>query len=322
MEQALEFVAVPGLHQVLRACLAQGDDRPSIAELLSMLVELQQQQQRCRVDWIQGGGSTLGLSDSRWTNEDSYGVRYQVQSPTFPTVIMGVLADGMGGLEQGEVASQCTVQTLLTAPLPKEASQVQVSKTLDRWQQWLIDQIQDANQKIVRTIRNGGTTLSVVLGVADHLLIAHVGDSRIFLIRNGHICQLSEDHSLVQNLWVTGQISYAEMQDHPDRNVLLKSLGSHRLLKTDIQTLQKFGSELSLSLQYGDILLLCSDGVWDLVPPDELCEIFAPLSRNTDHSVTSLQPQIDQVLQRVIDRGAHDNATIIGLRCLISPLFS
>jgi len=322
MEQALEFVAVPGLHQVLRACLAQGDDRPRIDELLSMLVELQQQQHRCRVDWIQGSGSTLGLSDSRWTNEDSYGVRYQVQSPTFPTVIMGVLADGMGGLEQGEVASQCTVQTLLTAPLPKEASQVQVSKTLDRWQQWLIDQIQDANQKIVRTIRNGGTTLSVVLGVADHLLIAHVGDSRIFLIRNGHICQLSEDHSLVQNLWVTGQISYAEMQDHPDRNVLLKSLGSHRLLKTDIQTLQKFGSELSLSLQYGDILLLCSDGVWDLVPPDELCEIFAPLSRNIDHSVTSLQPQIDQVLQRVIDRGAHDNATIIGLRCLISPLFS
>ena len=323
IEQALEFAAVPGLHQVLRACLAQGDDRPSIAELLSMLVELQQQQQRCRVDWIQGSGSTLGLSDSRWTNEDSYGVRYQVQSPTFPTVIMGILADGMGGLEQGEVASQCAVQTLLTAPLPgEEVSQVQVGKTLDRWQGWLIEQIQDANQKIFRTIRNGGTTLSVVLGVADYLLIAHVGDSRIFLIRNGHICQLSEDHSLVQNLWVTGQISYAEMQDHPDRNVLLKSIGSRRLLKTDIQTLQKFGAELSLPLQYGDILLLCSDGVWDLVPPDELCEIFAPIAHKTDRSVTSLQPQIDQVLQRVIDRGAHDNATIMGLQCFISPLFS
>lgn len=324
IEQVLEFAAVPGLHQVLRACLAQGDDRPSIAELLSMLVELQQQQQRCRVDWIQGSGSTLGLSDSRWTNEDSYGVRYQVQSATFPTVMMGILADGMGGLEQGEVASQCAVQTLLTAPLPREeVSQVQVGKTLDRWQGWLIEQIQDANQKIFRTIRNGGTTLSVVLGVSDYLLIAHVGDSRIFLIRNGYICQLSEDHSLVQNLWVTGQISYAEMQDHPDRNVLLKSIGSRRLLKTDIQTLQKFGAELSLSLQHGDILLLCSDGVWDLVPPDELCEIFAPLSRKTDHSsVTSLQPQIDQVLQRVIDRGAHDNATIIGIQCFISPLFS
>ena len=164
--------------------------------------------------------------------------------------------------------------------------------------------------------------MSVVLGVADYLLIAHVGDSRIFLIRNGHICQLSEDHSLVQNLWVTGQISYAEMQDHPDRNVLLKSIGSRRLLKTDIQTLQKFGAELSLPLQYGDILLLCSDGVWDLVPPDELCEIFAPIAHKTDRSVTSLQPQIDQVLQRVIDRGAHDNATIMGLQCFISPLFS
>ena len=236
---------------------------------------------------------------------------------------MGILADGMGGLEQGEVASQCAVQTLLTAPLPgEEVSQVQVGKTLDRWQGWLIEQIQDANQKIFRTIRNGGTTLSVVLGVADYLLIAHVGDSRIFLIRNGHICQLSEDHSLVQNLWVTGQISYAEMQDHPDRNVLLKSIGSRRLLKTDIQTLQKFGAELSLPLQYGDILLLCSDGVWDLVPPDELCEIFAPIAHKTDRSVTSLQPQIDQVLQRVIDRGAHDNATIMGLQCFISPLFS
>lgn len=323
-EQTLDFATIPGLHQVLRACLAQGDDRPTITELLSMLVDLQQQFQRCRVDWIQGSGSTLGLSDSRWTNEDSYGVRYQVQSPILPTVMLGILADGMGGLEQGEVASQCAVQTLLTAPFPDDVTQMKVEITLDRWQQWLIEKIQAANQQIFRTIRNGGTTLSVVLGVADHLLIAHVGDSRIFLIRNGTICQLSEDHSLVETLWMTGQISYAEKQNHPDRNVILKSLGSSRQLpESDIQTLQQFRSEVSLSLQHGDILLLCSDGVWDLVNPAELWEIFAPLAAETDQpSAISLQTQIDQVLRRVLDRGAHDNATLLGLQCLISPTLS
>lgn len=323
-EKKLIFAAIPGVYQVLRACLVQGDDRPRILELLSMLVDLQHQCQRSCISWVQGSGSTLGLSDSRWTNEDSYGVRYQVQSPTHPTIMLGILADGMGGLEQGEAASQCAVQTLLAAALPGDISQLKVEENLEIWQKWLIGQVQKANQQIFQAVRNGGTTLSAVLGVANHLLIGHVGDSRIFLIRHGIICQLSEDHSLVQTLWLSGQISYAEMQDHPDRNVILKSLGSsQRLPESEVQTLQQFGPDMSLLLQSGDLVLLCSDGVWDLVPPTELCELFAHLTVNpAQDSAPALQAQVNQVLQRVLDRGAHDNATIVALQCLTSPLIS
>jgi len=114
------------------------------------------------------------------------------------------------------------------------------------------------------------------------------------------------------------------MQEHPDRNVILKSLGSsQRLPESEVQTLQQFGPDMSLLLQSGDLVLLCSDGVWDLVPPTELCELFAHLTVNpAQDSAPALQAQVNQVLQRVLDRGAHDNATIVALQCLTSPLIS
>ena len=157
-------------------------------------------------------------------------------------------------------------------------------------------------------MREGGTTLSLVLAIGHNLILAHVGDSRIYLIRKEHLCQLSEDHSLVATLLASGEITYEESLDHPDSNVLTKSLGSKtRLSNGYVQDLSRFGQELSLPLENGDLLLLCSDGVWNLVSAAELVEIL----RKTQ----PLQAAVDEVIKQVLEKGASDNATILALQC-------
>ena len=159
-----------------------------------------------------------------------------------------------------------------------------------------------------KNVKNGGTTLSAVLAIGKELFIAHVGDSRIYMLRGKYICQLSEDHSLVALHLISGEISYEESLSHPDRNVLTKSLGDKQFKESYIQDLSRFDNKLSSTLENGDILLLCSDGVWDLVDPSELADIFT--------SSQSIQTSIDLTIQRVLSKGAHDNATIIAMQCL------
>jgi protein phosphatase len=297
---------IPGIYQILRVCLAPNGDRPPVDQLLSTLVETQKLLSTPTLHWEYQGQSTLGLSENRWKNEDHYGVRQQSSSNPLNSLMIGIIADGMGGMAQGEIASQIAVQTLITTPLLTDIY------SLKSWNDWLIKTIQQANQKIFKAVRNGGTTLSVVLAIGSKLLIAHVGDSRIFLIRNGFICQLSQDHSFVSVLFNTGKITQAEMRDHPDRSVLTKSLGSsHNLPKSDIQNLSFFkADELSIDLEDQDTLLLCSDGIWDLIPETQLCEIFCNCS--------SLTTAVNQVISQVLDQGANDNATLLSLRCTIA----
>ena len=216
-------------------------------------------------------------------------------------MILGVVADGMGGMSQGEVASKLAVQTVLEEPIPGEF------KSLEQRNKWLISLFTKANEKISTNVKDGGTTLSLVLSIAQQLMVAHVGDSRIYLLRQGEIYQLSEDHSLVAMLVASGQITEAESQEHPDRNVLTKSLGSKpRLSDGYVQDLTRTTQELSMTLENGDILLLCSDGIWDLVTKNEFIEMF---NDNQD-----LQLAVDNTIERVLQRGASDNATLLALQ--------
>ena len=139
-------------------------------------------------------------------------------------------------------------------------------------------------------------------------MIGHVGDSRIYLLRQGKIQQLSQDHSLVGLMVNNGEITEEESRNHPDRNVLLRSLGSKNSLSPGyVQNLTVTTKNLVLNLESQDILLLCSDGVWDLVRDEELQAIFSsPLS--------SLQDGVDTVIQKVLDAGASDNATLVALQ--------
>ncbi|MFM6474680.1 MAG: PP2C family protein-serine/threonine phosphatase, partial [Dolichospermum sp.] len=118
------------------------------------------------------------------------GVRQQQLSNT-ETMILGVVADGMGGMSQGELASKIAVKTVLEKPIPNEF------KTVEQRNEWLISLFEKANESVANQVRDGGTTLSVILAISKQLMIAHVGDSRIYLLRKGEIRQISEDHSYV-----------------------------------------------------------------------------------------------------------------------------
>ena len=302
-ELDLEIKPIPRIYQLLKIALSPiPEERFPVAQLLSLLVETRSLFRHKKIQWQVASRSTLGLSTSRLTNEDNYGVRQQ-QLGDAQNLIMGVVADGMGGMAQGEVASQIAVNTLIEEPIPQEF----VGEELQT--NWLTSLVHKANESITNTVKDGGTTVSAVLGVGDRLIVAHVGDSRIYLIRKGEISQLSEDHSLVAMMVASGQITQEESLEHPERNVLTKSLGSKRILSNGyVQDLKRIKSGLSMALEDGDILLLCSDGVWDLVSTDEIAQIFAN---------SSLQSAVDVTIDRVIERGASDNATLLALQCSI-----
>ncbi|WRH67817.1 MAG: protein phosphatase 2C domain-containing protein [Planktothrix sp. GU0601_MAG3] len=291
---------IPLIYQLLKISLSPlPEERFSLSQLLSLLVETRQSLQATKIHWNVASQSTTGLSTSRLQNEDSYGIR-QLQLSNSETLILGVVADGMGGMSQGEVASKLAVQTVLEEPIPNEFN------SIEKKSEWLVSLVQKANESVATNVRDGGTTLSIILAVGRDLAIAHVGDSRIYLLRQGEISQLSEDHSLVAMLVASGQITQEESLDHPDRNVLTKSIGSKRRLSDGyVQQLSRSGQNLSLPLENSDILLLCSDGVWDLVSNEEIAKIF------THHQ--TLQTAVDEVINCVLQRGASDNATLLAL---------
>ncbi len=302
----LKIDPIPRIYQLLKIGLSPiAEERFPLSQLLSLLVETRNLFRVKKIQWQVASHSTVGLSTSRLTNEDNYGVKQQQLSDS-ESLIMGVVADGMGGMAQGEVASQIAVKTLLEEPIPIP----QKFQTAESRANWLLNLFQKANESIANQVKDGGTTLSAVLAICDRLMVAHVGDSRIYHIRRGEISQLSEDHSMVAMMVASGQITEAESLEHPDRNVLTKSLGSKRSLSNGyVQDLQRTKQELSMTMEDGDILLLCSDGVWDLVPTNEIVEIFTDCS--------SLQSAVDATIKQVLDRGASDNATLLALQCTI-----
>ncbi|AFY89350.1 protein phosphatase 2C domain-containing protein [Chroococcidiopsis thermalis] len=299
---SLDIKPIPLLHQIIKTCLSPlPEERFPLSQLLNLLVKSRQSILTPRLHWEAYAQSTVGLS--RLQNEDSYGIRQHYFSNLEP-LILGIVADGMGGMTQGDLASNLAVQTVLDAPIPADLM------NQSQRAEWLISLVEKANECVTERVREGGTTLSIVLATGQDLAIAHVGDSRIYLLRKNRLCQLSEDHSMVSMLIASGQLAYEESHTHPDRNVLTKSLGSKpRLSEGYIQTLSRFGT-VSMPLEDGDILILCSDGVWDLVPPNELAEIFT-----CDRTINSA---VELTIEQVLARGAHDNATILALKLCIN----
>ncbi len=309
-ELSLEFQIkpIPQIYQILKICLAPvAEQRFNLSQLLNVLVETRKSYSTIKTQWQVATASTVGLSPHRLHNEDNYGVK-QEQLSNSQTMILAVVADGMGGMSHGELASKIAVEIAMETPIPPDC------KTPEQHQEWLTSLFHTANEAINDQVKDGGTTLSMVLAIAQQLIIAHVGDSRIYLLRQGEIRQLSEDHSLVAMLVASGQITLEESIDHPDRNVLIKSMGSKsRLSDGYVQDLRRTTPELSLTLEDADIIILCSDGVWDLVPPSDLADIF----NNSHHPNLDLQQAVDKTITQVLQKGASDNATLLALKCTI-----
>ncbi|PNW52799.1 UNVERIFIED_CONTAM: hypothetical protein BEN50_10115 [Euhalothece sp. KZN 001] len=299
--KSLENYPFPQLYQLLKIGLSPiPEDRFSLDQFLNLLVQTRQQLRLKKYQWSVASFSTVGLSTSRLSNEDNYGFR-QYQLSLEKTIMIAVVADGMGGTAKGEIASKVTVETIINEPIPPDLN------SLENWQNWLNQLVEKANGEIMKQTKDGGTTCSVVCINNNQLMIAHVGDSRIWLQRNGYVCQLSEDHSMVAMLLASGQISYEETFDYPERGVLTRSLGSKAHLSPSyVQKLQRFEENYSVSLEDGDIIFLCSDGVWDLVSAAEIAEKI--------EQGIPLQSSVDQVRELILQRGANDNATLLALQ--------
>ncbi|MBV8086696.1 MAG: serine/threonine-protein phosphatase [Chloroflexi bacterium] len=201
----------------------------------------------------------------RANNEDAVG---SVQ-PTDPTArerkgFLFVVADGMGGMNSGEVASATAIQTVLDEYYaPSNASRVEPA--LRQAVQQANLRVHDLAQKHVEH-RGMGTTLSVLALAGATAYVAHVGDSRIYRLREGKLSQLTQDHSEVAEL-VRMRIVTPEMaREHPSRNALTRSIGHQLMLRPD------FAREPVLP---GDTFLLCSDGVWSEIEDLELAELMA-----------------------------------------------
>jgi protein phosphatase len=296
---------IPIIYQILKICLSSlPEERFPLEQLLKILVRTRQNISTPKINWQIASSSTVGLSINRLQNEDNYGIKQQKISDT-ETILLAAIADGMGGMSQGELASQLAIKTVLETPIFFQ------NQTIEQYQEWLENLFIQANETVSNQLKDGGTTLSVILAISQQLIISHVGDSRIYLLRQGQIKQLSQDHSLVAILVASEQITEAESLEHPDRNVLTKSIGTKRRLSDGyVQNLKQTTPELSMQLEHEDIILLCSDGVWDLVPKNELAEIFTPDQ--------NLQKSVNLTINKVLERGASDNATLLALQFLVN----
>lgn len=210
-------------------------------------------------------------------NEDSLAVVecQVVQESLSAGIGVYVVADGMGGYEGGEIASAIAIASV-TEQLLQHFVTPQFSSTTgepdsDQIMTWLSDAVQAANQRIHedRTARGNemGTTLVATIVTGDFAYIANVGDSRAYLLRQEDqaIKQVTVDHSLVQRLVSTGQITEDEAKYHPYRNVVFRSLGER--LNVEIDTFTE-------RLRPGDRLLLCSDGLSNMVPDAEMARLL------------------------------------------------
>lgn len=236
----------------------------------------------------------------RRANEDSFFAR----KPLF------AIADGMGGAQAGEIASGIAV-SVFERGLPDGPGSAE---------QRLASLVQDANEQIhdlsVADAQHAGmgTTLTAAYVGEEDIAIAHVGDSRMYLWRDGALRKLTRDHSLVEELVEEGRLTPEEADEHPQRSIITRALGPEHDVQVDSQTFHA---------QDGDVFLLCSDGLTSMVPEGRIAELLAsgqPLERTVRSLVAAAndaggRDNITVVLFRVADvavGGAGPDATMVG----------
>jgi protein phosphatase len=183
-----------------------------------------------------------------------------------PSFGLFLVADGMGGHALGERASGIAARTLakvvLDNVLPSLLSDPQNSAERPSLQEVMEGAMNAANKAVTTGVpEGGGTTLTCALVIGQQAILSNVGDSRAYIITDTSFDQLTRDHSLVQRLQELGQLSAAEAAVHPQRNVLYRAIGQGDGLEVDVDARR---------LPSGAMLLLCSDGLWGLVPNDRI----------------------------------------------------
>lgn len=210
-------------------------------------------------------------------------------------LVAAVVADGMGGHKAGEVASGMAVDSL-TQSLSAWEKGVAAEESADK----LKELIGQANAAIFETASNNeqysnmGTTVVIALVDERQVLIGHIGDSRLYRLREGELQLLTEDHTLVNELAKSGQLSPEEAANHPRRNVLTRALGTDKNVEADVQLIDWL---------QGDRLLLCSDGLSNLVEEPLIAETMTAEDNDLDRMA-------DRLIALALLAGGDDNITV------------
>ncbi len=230
-------------------------------------------------------GTDTGLQ--RRANEDSMLVR----SPLF------VVADGMGGAQAGEVASRLAVEAFKGGLA--DGSDPQAS---------LVAQVEQANAHInelshanIEHAGMGTTITAAYLGEQD-MVVAHVGDSRAYCLRDGELLRLTDDHSLVDELIRQGKLTPAEAEEHPQRSVITRALGPEAYVEVDVRTFRA---------RPGDVYLVCSDGLTAMLSEEQLLAVLL--------SKPALREAGEALIAAANAAGGKDNITVVLLRVEQAP---
>ncbi len=223
----------------------------------------------------------------RAVNEDYLGY-YHIQD-----MDLLIIADGMGGHRGGKVASKIAVDSV------REYFEIHSSNGLPI--ETMIDESLNTANKMIRDFANAdpglfgmGATVILLVVKGDKVYFRHLGDCRLYLIRDGNIKRMTKDHTLVQKLLDDGIITLAEALFHPERNIVSKALGGRFYLEFD----EPIGT---LDLRDKDRLLICSDGLFDAMSDEEILQI----AKSQD-----IQKAVQQLIEEANRRGGNDNITV------------
>ncbi|GAM09394.1 serine/threonine phosphatase stp [Geobacter sp. OR-1] len=232
---------------------------------------------------LAAGATDVG---TRQNNEDAFLVR--------PEIGLFALADGMGGAASGEIASSCFIETAteIFARTPQPTEETLVAMVYEAFR--------EANARILEYVAKHpkdhgmGCTGELLAFHNDHYIIGHVGDSRVYLFRDGMLRQITKDHSLVQSQLDNGVISVEEARNHPRRNIILRAVGTDPALQLDV--IKGTGRDM-------DTFLICSDGLSDAIGDREISAILA--------SGAPLDRSAQTLIQSALAAGGNDNITVI-----------
>ena len=225
-------------------------------------------------------GRESNTGNKRRRNEDSF----VVAPPLF------AVADGMGGAQAGEVASRLAAAALEDTDAGSVGGEERV-----------VALIQEANRRVYERSNSDpaasgmGTTITAALVEGTRVTFGHVGDSRAYLLRDGVMEQLTEDHSLVNELMKSGKLSPEEAETHPQRSVITRALGTDP--DVDVDT-------FVIEAQEGDLFLICSDGLTTMIGDEEILELLEQHHDDLDRAAKSLVAAANRA-------GGEDNITVI-----------
>ncbi len=237
----------------------------------------------------------------RSENQDNFGLEKIKLKCTGEELLLAVVCDGMGGANAGQLASRLALDSFMNYVTKQiEAFGEDISKPENiPFEKILRDGVKITNKAVFskavekEEYKGMGTTLVAVLCAGNVLYTVNVGDSRMYSLSHDELCQITHDHSYVQSLVDNGSISAEEAKNHPEKNIILRAIGTTSNIEPDV----------FISESLPGAVLLCSDGLSNMVSDREICEILS--------SDANVEEMTDTLISTANDAGGRDNITAI-----------